>query len=260
MKLKLDADGHAVVQDGKPVYVKDDGTEIAFDAAGTVATIGRLTAENNRHRERAVDAEGKLKAFDGIEDPKKALEALNVVANLDAKKLVDAGEIEKVKAEISKAFQQQIDETKKASQAQIDEISQKRQQLEQQLYAEKVGGAFARSKLIAEKLAIPPDLVEARFGKQFVIEDGKVVGTDMQGNRLYSQTRFGELADFDEALEILINQYPHKDSIFKGTGASGIGMDSSKGSGGATPKGNLGGTREERLAAIRANMPTGISP
>jgi hypothetical protein len=182
------------------------------------------------------------------------------VANLDAKKLVDAGEIEKVKAEISKAFQQQIDETKKASAAQIEEISQKRQQLEQQLYAEKVGGAFARSKLIAEKLAIPPDLVEARFGKQFVIEDGKVIGMDMQGNKLYSSSRIGELADFDEALEMLVNQYPYKESILKGTGASGGGANGNAGSGGAlAPKGNLGGTKEQRLAAIRANMPQGIS-
>jgi len=32
MKLKLDVNGHIVVQDGKPVYVKDDGQGVAFDA------------------------------------------------------------------------------------------------------------------------------------------------------------------------------------------------------------------------------------
>ena len=51
MKLKLDANGNVVLQDGKPVYIKDDGTEIAFDAAGTVATISRLNAEAKGHRE-----------------------------------------------------------------------------------------------------------------------------------------------------------------------------------------------------------------
>lgn len=248
MKLKLDADGHAVIQDGKPVYIKDDGTEVAFDVTGTVATIGRLNAEAKSHRERAEAAETKAKAFEGIEDPKKAIEALGIVAGLDAKKLIDAGEIEKVKGEISKAFQAQLDEANKAKST-----------LEQQLYAEKVGGAFARSKVIAENLAIPADLVEARFGKHFSIEEGRVVGKDLHGNKLYSQSNPGELADFDEALDILVQQYPYKDTILKGTGASGGGASGNQGSGGGTPKGNLGGTREERLAALKASMPAGIS-
>lgn len=242
MKLKLDADGHAVLQDGKPVYTKDDGSEVAFDVLGTTQTITRLNAEAKGHRERAEKAEGALKLFEGIEDPKKALEALGVVANLDAKKLVDAGEIEKVKGEISKAFQ-----------SQLDTASTKAQQLEAQLYAEKVGGAFARSKVIAEKLAIPPDMVEARFGKAFTIEEGRIVAKDQNGNKLYSQSNPGELAGFDEALEMLVNQYPYKEQILKGSGASGSGA--SGGGGGGAKGGNFGGSREDRLNAIRSQFP-----
>lgn len=215
MKLKLDANGNVVLQDGKPVYVKDDGTEIAFDAAGTVQTIARLNGEAKGHRERAEAAEGKLKSFEGIEDPKQALEALNTVKNLDAKKLVDAGEIEKVRTEISKAFQ-----------TQLDAANGKVSAFEKELYKEKVGGAFARSPLIVgdkATLAIPPDLVEAKFGSSFSIEDGKIVAKDAHGNKIYSQTNPGELAGFDEALGILVNNYQHKDQILKSTGASGSG-------------------------------------
>ncbi len=57
MKLKLDENGHVVVSDGKPVYVHDDGKEVAFDAVGTVATISRLNGEAKSHRERAEAAE-----------------------------------------------------------------------------------------------------------------------------------------------------------------------------------------------------------
>ena len=53
MKLKIDEEGHVVVVDGKPVYVSDDGKDIAFDAQGTVATISRLNAEAKTNRERA---------------------------------------------------------------------------------------------------------------------------------------------------------------------------------------------------------------
>lgn len=212
MKLKLDDKGAVVLQDGKPVYVKDDGSEVAFDAAGTVATISRLNAEAKTNRERAEGAEGKLKSYEGLDDPEAARKALQTVSSLDAKKLMDVGEVEKVKAEISKAFQ-----------AQVDEAKSKAQSLEALLYQEKVGGAFARSKFIAEKAAIPADMMEARFGKQFSIEDGKIVAKDVNGNKLYSPSNPGELASPDEALELLVNAYPYKDQILKGSGATGSG-------------------------------------
>lgn len=239
MKLKLDDQGHAVLQDGKPVYVKDDGTDVAFDALGTTQTITRLNAEAKSHRERAETAEKSLKGFEGIADPAKALEALQLMANLDAKKLVDAGEIDKVKAEIGKAFQ-----------AQLDTAIGQAAKLEQQLYAEMIGGSFARSQYAQEKLAIPPDLVQAYFGKAFSIEEGKVVAKDANGNKLYSAANPGELAGFDEALGILVNQYPGKDHILKGTGASGGGASGS-GGGGGKPQGNFGGSKAERVAAIK---------
>ena len=240
MKLKLDDSGNAVLQDGKPVYVHDDGKEVAFDAPATVATITRLNAEAKSHREGKEAAEKLLKGFDGIEDPAAARKALETLANLDAKKLVDAGEIEKVKSEISKAFQ-----------AQLDDANTKAQTLEQQLYGEKIGGSFARSKVIAEKLAVPADMVQATFGNRFKIEDGKVVAYDANGNKIFSRARPGELADFDEALETLVDSYPHKDHILKSSGANGGGAPNGGGKP-TVPKGNLGGSREERLAAIKA--------
>src|SRR5690606_6729424 len=79
MKLKtLEVDGktYAEVQDGKPVYVEDDGKEVAFDAPGTRNTISRLNAEAKSHREAKEAAEKALKGFEGIEDPAAAIKAL----------------------------------------------------------------------------------------------------------------------------------------------------------------------------------------
>lgn len=221
MKLKLDDQGHVVLQDGKPVYVHDDGKEVAFDAPGTVATITRLNTEAKTHREGKEAAEKALKAFDGIEDGAAAKKALELVAKLDQKKLVDAGEIDTVRTEISKAFQ-----------GQLDEVSAKAAGFEKQLYEEKIGGSFSRSKYIDEKLAIPADLVQARFGTAFKIEDGKTVAYDQHGNKIYSRARPGEVADFDEAMETLVEQYPHRDHILKGTGANGSGAPNNGGNGG----------------------------
>lgn len=220
MKLKLDEAGHVVVSDGKPVYVRDDGTDVAFDAPGTAATIARLNAEAKGHREGKEAAEAKLKAFDGITDAAAARKALETVSNLDAKKLVDAGEIEKVKAEAIKAVEEKY-----------APIVQKAEKLESELYGEKIGGAFARSKVIADKFVIPADMVQARFGQAFKLEDGKPVAYDANGNKIFSKSNPGEVAGFDEALETLVSAYPYKEHILKGTGSNGGGGKASNGAG-----------------------------
>lgn len=212
MKLKLGEDGHVVVSDGKPVYLKDDGSEVAFDVVGTVATISRLNGEAKGHRERAEAAEKALKAFDGLSDPAAARKALETVANLDAKKLIDAGEVERVKGEISKAFEEKLTAAQKLA-----------QDLEGALYSEKIGGAFARSKFITERIAVPSHMVQATYGKNFKLEDGKVVAYDANGQKIYSRANPGELAGFEEAIEQVVMADPFKEHILKGTGGAGSG-------------------------------------
>ncbi|MFZ3192810.1 MAG: DUF6651 domain-containing protein [Moraxellaceae bacterium] len=221
MKLKLDANGNVVLQDGKPVYVHDDGTEVAFDVVGTTATIKRLNAESKTHREAKEAAESSLAAFAGIDDPVAAKKALETIKNFDEKKLVDAGEVERIKTEAIKAVEDKYKPV-------IDE----RDRLAGDLRKEKIGGSFARSKFVSENLVIPPDFVEARFGSHFELEDGKVVAKFPNGEKIYSRARPGELADFDEALGELVGQYSQKDQILKGTAGSG---------GGASGGGNNGG-------------------
>lgn len=217
MKLKLDANGNVVVENGMPVYVHDDGKEIPFDAAAAMGKISQLNGEAKTHREAKEQAEARLSQFAGITDPTKALEALDMMTKIDQKKLIDAGAVDQVKAEITKVFQQQL-----------EEATGKNQQLEQQLYQEMIGGRFGSSAFIKDKVAIPADFVQARFGQAFKIEDGKVVAYDQQGNKVYSRTKPGELADFDEALETLVEQYPQKDHILKASGNSGGGSQQSQ--------------------------------
>lgn len=210
MKLKLDDNGNAVLQDGKPVYVKDDGTEVAFDAVGTTATINRLTGELKTTREAKDTAETALKAFDGIDDPAAAKTALNTVKNLDDKKMADAGEVEKVKAEVIKAVEEKY-----------APIVKERDDLQNQLHGELITGGFARSQMIKDKISVPADMIQAQFSRNFKVESGKVVAYDNNGQQIYSRSRPGELADFDEALDQLVDGYQYKDLILKGGKGSG---------------------------------------
>lgn len=114
MKLKLTQDGHAVVRDGKPVYIHANGREEAFDAPA-------------------------------------------------AMKLA-------------------------------------------------VGKHFELSK-VAGGLKIPHEIAAAAFGGEFRIESGQLVAYDKGDIPVYSLTRHGEVATFDEALSHLIERYPNKDMI-----------------------------------------------
>lgn len=217
MKLKLDENGNAVLQDGKPVYVFDDGKEAPFDAPAAMAKISSLNAEAKGHREKAEGLETKLAAFAGIDDPEVAKKALETVKSLDAKKLVDAGAVEKVRNEVRT-------ETSKSFEAQIADLTKQVQDRDGMIYGMKVSGGFANSKFVKDKVAIPSDLLEAKFGSAFKVEDGRVVGY-LNGNKIYSRSKPGELADFEESIEAIIDAYPQKDAILKGTGATGGGAN-----------------------------------
>ncbi len=224
MKLKLDDQGHAVLSDGKPIYVHDDGKEVAHDAAFTVATIGRLNAEAKAHREAKEAAEARLRDFDGI-DRNEAVQAMATVKNLDAKKLVDAGDMDRVKNEAVQAAIKQFMEEKHLP------VVKERDLYSNQLRDEKMRNAFSSSKYVLEKMSIPADMARSHFGQQFKVEnDGRVVGYDANGQMLYSRSKPGETANFDEALESMVDQYQYREHILKGTDSSGSGSSASRGS------------------------------
>lgn len=224
MKLKLNASGAAEVLDGKPVYVDADGKDVAFDAPATVSTIARLNGEAKQHRERAEAIESKFKPFEGL-DAEAAKKALGVVQNLNDKKLMEAGEVEKVKGEAIKAIEQKY-----------EPVLKERDLLRQQLHTEIIGGRFNRSEYISKNMVLPPDFVQARFGAHFKVEDGKVAAYHADGQRVFSKSRPGEMADFEEALQLIVESHPQKDTILKAKGKGGGGAPPSGGNGNAGAK------------------------
>lgn len=217
---KLDADGKIEMKDGNPVYIGTDGRESVVDHS----TIGRLNAEAKTHREAKEAAEAKLRAFEGL-DPEAAKQAIDTVKALDAKKLIDAGEVDKVKNEISQQFQAKIAESEKAH-----------NELKAKHHATLVDNLFASSDFVRDRIAVPADMFKAAFRENVKVgDDGKIEFYGRDGNRLMSKSKFGEFADASEAFELLVEAYPHKDTILK--------ADSGSGSGSNGNAGNRGGSR-----------------
>jgi len=227
VKLKTDDKGNAVLENGHPIYIHDDGKETAIDVADMAARFTVLQADSKKAFTARDEARRALAAFDGI-DADKARDALDKISKIDLKKLADAGQVDAAIAAALKPVQEKLKgETDRAD------------ALTRQLHTEIVGGAFARSKFIADRLAVPADMVQAVFGQSFSVKDGKLAAHDREGNAIYSRSKPGSPADFDEALEILVAAYPHKETILKadqksGSGAPAGGTGSGAGKGGTT--------------------------
>jgi hypothetical protein len=209
---------YAIVSDGKPVYVDDSGQEQAYDGEELANRVTALNGEAMGFRKEKEKLAKQLEAYSGIEDPAAAAKALETLASLDQKKLVDAGKVDEIKAAAIAATEEKY-----------APIVSENDSLKKALTKEMIGGRFARSSFIQEKLVAPVPMVEATFGPNFGIEDGKVVAKYPDGNPVFSKARPGELADFDEALSLLVNSSTFKDSILKGAGQRGSGAEGGNG-------------------------------
>lgn len=75
-----------------------------------------------------------------------------------------------------------------------------------------LGKHFETSPVMAG-LKLPSDVAASFFGDSFRIEAGKLVAVDKLGIQLYSPTRHGEAADFNEAFAQLVDRYERKGMI-----------------------------------------------
>lgn len=225
--VTIEGKTYAEVQDGKPIYTDADGKAVAFDAPGTVATISRLNGEAKGHRERAEKAEGALKAFEGV-DPAAARDAMDKLSKIDAKKLVEAGDMDAAIQAAIKPYAEKVAAYEKTN-----------TQLSASLNRAMIGSSFGQSKFAAEKLTpAGVDLVRTMFADRLKVEGDRVIAYDPNGQKLYSKARPGELADFDEAVEQFVESYPFKEHILKAAGGNGGGARQSTGSGEAKTKTN----------------------
>lgn len=223
MKLKtveIEGKQYAEISDGKPVYVDNDGKDHTYDAPAMRGSLDKLNGALATEREEKGKLESRLQAFEGI-DPAAAQKALKTVKNLDDKKLIDAGEVERVKQETAQAFQERLNKAEADNEALRNEVA-----------TDKMTAAFSSSKFVKEKLAVPADMVQSTFSRNFQFKDGRITPLDGNGQPIYSRANPGDIANFDEALEIIVDRYPYKDSILKGSGQAGSGADSPDGVGG----------------------------
>ena len=215
--------------DGHPLY-EVDGQEIGYDGESLAKTLEDTRGEAGKRRHENKELQEKLDKFKEIEDPEAAIKAIETVKNYEDKKLVDAGEIEAVKKNAIETVEKRYEDLIEQKYKPMVGAAEK---MEKRLHDEMIGGRFARSEFIKEQLTVPVEMVRATYGNHFTIEDGKVVARNAAGNEIFSKSNPGEKANFDEALEIIIENSNHSDHIMKGTNKRGSGAGGNEGGGGA---------------------------
>lgn len=225
MKLKLDDSGSVVVSDGKPVYIFDNGKEVAFDAKSTTDKIQNLTREVDTLKTSNAELTASAEIFKDL-DIGQVHKDREIVQNLSDKKLIDAGESERVKAQMAEVFNSEkgiLKDAVTAKDAVINDLM--------------IGSRFAESAFLRDNVILPSDMCRDSFGKNFKIENvsGKPAVVGYIGeNKIYSQTNAGELAGFEESIQVIVGNYAMKDRILKSSDKGGSGA----GAGGQNRKNN----------------------
>ncbi len=115
-------------------------------------------------RERAEPAGGKVQSLRRYRRSSGGEEGMETIGNLDAGQLVTAGKVEEIKATAKKAAEDQVAAAAQASNEMICGTHQGSGRTAECTFHRKGGGAFSRSKFITDKLAVPADMVQAKFG------------------------------------------------------------------------------------------------
>ena len=218
--VEIEGKTYAEVAEGRPVYVNDDGEETGYDGEDLAAQLVTANSEAAGRRHDLARTKEQLKRYEGIEDPAAAIAALETVKNLDDKRLIDAGQADEVRTAAVSATEERWQNKWKQEH---EPVVAERDELQAKLHRETIGNRFAQSSYISEKVVSPREMVQAYFSDAFVFEDGKVFAKYANGETVYSKSNPGQLAEFDEALEILIKGSPFRDQILKGDGKRGSG-------------------------------------
>ena len=275
MILKVDDNQQAVLSDGKPVYVIKDGDkeeEFVADVPSMYGKTIELKGENKNLRTKAKETNGKLGTFttlfDGIEDVAEwktgADKALTTVKNLDDKQLVDAGKVEQIKSELQSAHDTNMTNAKTKFDEQLGLAQTTIGEKDQTIRRLTVGAQFATDPHFTgkdPKTNVQPSMAESYWGHLFTVDEKKldangkpkVIGHHpITGDEILSRKpdTVGEIAEFGEAMEVIIETSPLKTAITETRqGGSGAGGGQGAGGAGGDEIAKLQAEREEAMKA-----------
>ncbi len=216
-KIKLDGDGHVVLENGLPVWITDDDQEVSYDAPKLFASVGATRVERDAAHDRVKELEKVVKKFGANEDEwDLALEKIKQAGKQSSTKELDVAKLEE---EVTKRLKPYTD----AAELEKKTLESKARELETKLRTVLVSSRFMSAKAIADTY-LTPDLAEAKFGRHFEVEGEAVIAyrdPNTKKEKVYSKSDPSKVADFDEALSILVAGDPNYKQWRRASNATG---------------------------------------
>lgn len=243
-KLMKDAEGHVVERNGLPVWKLDDGSEETFDGPALHATFGTIREERDRAAREARELQERVRRF-GNHSDEDIVKALERVANLDQKKLIEADKLDEVIDHRIRPMREAWEQERATLQGAVKakEAALKRHVL---------GRLFAEWDGLKDWF-LTPDLLEAKYGAHFEVTDTLDVIPYVDAERtekLYMKSNPGVVAPFAEAISTLLDRHPQKDKLRRGVNAQGSDAPGQpRAAGGGQDFSNL--SPEDRLTRFR---------
>lgn len=250
MQLKLNSDGSAVVIDGKPVYVYENGDEVPFDAPQTMANLKRVNDEAKNHRLKFKEVNDQFDEYKkqyGDLNLEEAKKAIGIVKALDEKELLKASEVDRLKEKAMAAFQEEKQQLVSGHQRKLEELTGQveagRNTIRQMMLKDAFTGSEWFSGDKAKTVYAPWEAYEI-FGKYFKIEgegvDARPVGY-LNGEKIMSRENYVDAAKFDEAIGQIIQSDQGRFSKIlatNGGGGGGGGNQNNQGGGRVVKRGD----------------------
>lgn len=208
--------------------------------ASLQAQIDALKSKNSELLKEKQGAKEQLARFDGI-DPDAVRNILQRFSDDEEAKLIAGGKIDEVLNRRTDRMKQDYDKQFQSKDAELQRFQQANQKLSQRALSDAV--AKAAVKAGALPTALDDIVLRAQHSGWSVNEDGEVVA------RKGDEVQFGKDGKSpltaEEWADSLREVAPHLFQQPQGTGAPG------SGGGGGAAQGNFGGSKQDRLTAIK---------
>lgn len=257
LKLVLDSlDGLSDVQ--KSLYKKGEDGKFHLDVEG-VEDVSGLKSALQKERDEVKTLKGSVKSLEekiaiykDIDDPEKAKEALQKIRDLEEKKLIEAGELEKVVENRTKLMKQDHD-------AQVQQLTKRAEEAEKTSanYKAQLATAIiergitdAVSEVGQPRKGAMIDIIQRGRNAWKLDDSGKPVALNPDGTTIFGKDGKAPIS-MKEWAESLLTEAPHLFEESRGGGARGtiIGGDGT----GLTPEEFAKLTPAQKLTFARSH-------
>jgi len=231
VKLKIDQDGKAVLNDGLPVFEFDDGSTSPLDVAGAFKSFEtkqtNFNEERDRHTEKLNKLKADLKKYNGV-DIDKYNEGMEKIKAISDQKLLDESGAEALKKNMRSIFDEELQGVHNQYKKTLIEKDDSIKDLNSIVYDLAIKNEFATDPHFSGDTPLTiylPDDAAKIYGDNFKTEiNGKtlrVIAIDDKGNQILSKKNHGEPATFREAMAQIIEHQAKTKPILRNAKTGG---------------------------------------